>query len=247
MASSGKRQISSNVNGMLLDAPELFPIYERAAQRGLPMWIHPTTPVMLDLVGTKGNADLLFGWPMDTSLALFRLVIGGVLEKLPQLKVIVHHLGAGTVPYFIERLDGFLPAGEGELPITRPPSYYWKSMSHDTAAVDANAFACGFNVFGADHIVFATDYPYGRNKGACFLEARRRFVDEAQIDAEARQKIYEGNTRQLLHLAGARGILASFRLVAYTALLVETLRTSTLTKRAGLCMTRRALQCRKKR
>ena len=68
---------------------------------------------MLDLVGTKGNADLLFGWPMDTSLALFRLVIGGVLEKLPQLKVIVHHLGAGMVPYFIERLDGLLPAGQG--------------------------------------------------------------------------------------------------------------------------------------
>jgi uncharacterized protein len=193
-------QISSNVNGTLLDSPELFPIYERAAQRGLPMWIHPTTPVMLDLIGTKGKADLLFGWPMDTSLALFRLVIGGVLEKLPQLKVIVHHLGAGMVPYFIERLDGLLPAGQGELPITRPPSHYWKSMYHDTAAVDANAFACGFNVFGPDHVVFATDYPYGRNKGEYFLESRRRFVDEAQIDAEARQKIYVENAKTLLHL-----------------------------------------------
>jgi aminocarboxymuconate-semialdehyde decarboxylase len=193
-------QISSNVNGTLLDSPELFPIYERAAQRGLPMWLHPTTPVILDLIGTKGNADLLFGWPMDTSLALFRLVIGGVLEKLPQLKVIVHHLGAGMVPYFIERLDGLLPAGQGELPITRPPSHYWKSMYHDTAAVDANAFACGFNVFGPDHVVFATDYPYGRNKGESFLESRRRFVDEAQIDTEARQKIYEENAKTLLHL-----------------------------------------------
>ena len=165
MASSGKRQISSNVNGMLLDAPELFPIYERAAQRGLPMWIHPTTPVMLDLVGTKGHADLLFGWPMDTSLALFRLVIGGVLEKLPQLKVIVHHLGVRTVPYFIERLDGFLPAGEGELPITRPPSYYWKSMSDDTAAVDANAFRLAVSTSWCSITLSATDYPYGRNKG----------------------------------------------------------------------------------
>ncbi len=193
-------QISSNVNGTLLDAPELFPIYERAAQRGLPMWMHPTTPVMLDLVGTKGNADLLFGWHMYTSLALFRLVIGGVLEKLPQLKVIVHHLGAGMVPYFIERLDGLLPAGQGELPITQPPSHYWKSMYHDTAAVDANAFTCGFNVFGPDHVVFATDYPYGRNKGEYFLESRRRFVDQAQIDAETRQKIYEENAKALLHL-----------------------------------------------
>src|SRR3989441_4134276 len=193
-------QISSNVNGMLLDAPELFPIYERAAQRRLPMWIHPTTPVTLDLVGTKGNADLLFGWPLDTSLALFRLVIGGVLEKLPQLQVIVHHLGAGLIPYFIERLDGLLAAGQGELPITKPPSHYWKSMYHDTAAVDANAFACGFNAFGSDHRVFATDSPFGRNKGEYFLESRRRFVDQAQIDAETRQKIYEENAKALLHL-----------------------------------------------
>jgi len=73
-------------------------------------------------------------------------------------------------------------------------------MYHDTAAVDANTFACCFNVFGADHVVFATDYLYGRNKGEYSLESRRRFVDEAQIDAEARQKIYEVNAKVLLHL-----------------------------------------------
>jgi hypothetical protein len=73
-------------------------------------------------------------------------------------------------------------------------------MYHDTAAVDANAFTCGFNVFGADHAVFATAYPYGRNKGEYFLELRRRFVDEAQIDTEARQKIYAENAIALLHL-----------------------------------------------
>ena len=114
--------------------------------------------------------------------------------------MIVHHLGAGLIPYFIERLDGLLPAGQGELPITKPPSHYWKSMYHDTAAVDANAFACGFNVFGSDHVVFATDYPYGRNKGEYFLESRQRFVNEAKIDDAARQKIYADNARQLLHL-----------------------------------------------
>lgn len=73
-------------------------------------------------------------------------------------------------------------------------------MYHDTAAVDANAFAYGFNVFGSDHVVFATDYPYGRNKGEYFLESRRRFADEAKIDDEARKKIYEDNARKLLHL-----------------------------------------------
>ena len=80
------------------------------------------------------------------------------------------------------------------------PSHYWKAMYHDTAAVDANACACGFNVFGADHVVFATDYPDGRNKGEHFLESRQRLIDAAPIDAETRRKIYEDNARQLLHL-----------------------------------------------
>jgi hypothetical protein len=62
-------------------------------------------------------------------------------------------------------------------------------MYHHTAAVDANAFVCGLNIFGPDHVVFTTDFPYGRNKGEYFLESRRRFVDEAQIEAGDRQKI----------------------------------------------------------
>jgi len=193
-------QIGSNVNGALLDAPELFPFYERAAERGVPVWLHPTTTVMLDVIGTKGNADLLFGWPMDTSLALFRLVIGGVMERLPNLKLVVHHLGAGMIPYFIERLDGLLAPNQTELPITKPPSYYWKSMFHDTAAIDANAFACGFNVFGPDHVVFGTDYPYGRDKGEYPLASRQKFLDEAKMDNADRRKIYEDNVRKLLNL-----------------------------------------------
>jgi hypothetical protein len=67
--------------------------------------------------------------------------------------------------------------------------------------VTTHAFACGFNVFGADHVAFAAAYPYGRNKGEYFLESRRRFVDVAQIGAEAHQKIYEENAKALLHLA----------------------------------------------
>ena len=194
-------QVSSNVNGTYLDAPELFPVYERAAGRGLPMWIHPTTPVALDIIGTKGHMDLFFGWPLDTSIAIFKLVTAGVLERFPDLRVIVHHLGAGLVPYFIERLDAMFYQSRGDFSITKPPSHYWKAMYHDTAAIDADAFACGYRVFGPDHVVFAVDYPYGREKGEYFLESRRRIVDTADIGDEARQKIYDANARKLLKLA----------------------------------------------
>ena len=193
-------QITSNINGMLLDAPQLFPIYERAARRGLPMWIHPTTPVTLDFIGTKANSELLLGWPIDTTIALFKLMIAGVLERLPTLKVIVHHLGAGTIPYFMERLDAIEPGQDG-VPITKPPSHYWKMMYHDTAAVGANAFMYGYGVWGEDHVVFGTDYPYGRNKGEQFVESRRQFLDKALIDESARRKIYEDNARKLLNLS----------------------------------------------
>jgi aminocarboxymuconate-semialdehyde decarboxylase len=191
-------QVSSNINGLPLDSPHLFPIYETAQNRGLPMWIHPTTPLILDIIGTKANLDILFGWPMDTSIALVKLVTSGILEKFPTLKVIVHHLGAGMVPYFIERLDTLLD--RGDLGLSKPPSHYWKLMYHDTAAIGANAFTCGYNVFGEDHVVFGVDYPFGRNKGEQFLESRRKIVDNARIDESARRKIYEENARKLLNL-----------------------------------------------
>ena len=192
-------QASSNLNGLPLDSPILFPVYERAQSRGLPIWVHPTTPLILDILGTKANLDILFGWPMDTSIALVKLVTSGVLEKFPDLKVVVHHLGAGMIPYFITRLD-MLFANPTELGLTKPPSHYWKMMYHDTAAVDANAFACGYNVFGPDHVVFATDYPYGPHKGEYFVESRRKFIDGAGIAEGARRKIYEENARRLLNL-----------------------------------------------
>lgn len=193
-------QIGSNVNGLPLDSPQFFPLYARAASRGLPVWIHPTTPVTLDILGTKANVDLLFGWPLDTSIALLKLVIGGVLERFPDLKIIVHHLGAGMVPYFLERFDGMAGAPQGDWGLARPPSYYWKRMYHDTASVDANAFACGYQVFGPEHTVFATDYPYGREKGEYHLRSRREIIDNAALDDSARRKIYEDNARKLLNL-----------------------------------------------
>jgi hypothetical protein len=69
--------------------------------------------------------------------------------------------------------------------------------------MDTNAFTCGFNVFGLAHVVFATNYSYGRNKGEYVLESWRRCVDQAQMDAETRRKIYEDSAKALLHLACA--------------------------------------------
>src|SRR6266853_1811318 len=92
-------QIFTNVNGRPLDEPEFYPIFERmATQYDLPVWVHPTrTAKFADYVSeSKSKYEIywLFGWPYETSVFMARLVFSGMMEKLPNLKIITHHLGA---------------------------------------------------------------------------------------------------------------------------------------------------------
>src|SRR6266542_2178214 len=92
-------QIFTNVNGRPLDDPEFFPIFERMVQNyDLPIWVHPTrTAKFADYVSeqkSKYEIWWLFGWPYETSAFMARLVFSGMLDKLPKLKIITHHLGA---------------------------------------------------------------------------------------------------------------------------------------------------------
>src|SRR5258708_2731147 len=97
-------KIFTNVNGGPLDEPEFYPIFERMAnQYDLPVWVHPTrTAKFADYVSeSKSKYEIywLFGWPYETSVFMAPLVFSGLMEKLPDPKIITHHLGA-TAPLF---------------------------------------------------------------------------------------------------------------------------------------------------
>src|SRR5882724_10794806 len=101
-------QIFTNVNGRPLDEPEFYPIFERMANKyDLPIWVHPTrTAKFADYAGeSKSKYEIywLFGWPYETSAFMARLVFSGMMEKLPNLKIITHHLGA-MAPFFDARI-----------------------------------------------------------------------------------------------------------------------------------------------
>src|SRR6185437_3224797 len=91
----------THIQGNPLDMPKLFPLYAKAIELDVPLWIHPISWNYYDWV-----RDFLiwqiFGWPIDTTLAMARLVYGGVMEKFPKIKFITHHAG-GTVPYLFGR------------------------------------------------------------------------------------------------------------------------------------------------
>ena len=73
--------IFSNVNGKPLDSKEFWPVYEKASKMGVPLFIHPTTPIDEGAMGDYRLVPIL-GFPLDTSLALLRLVFSGVLKRL---------------------------------------------------------------------------------------------------------------------------------------------------------------------
>jgi aminocarboxymuconate-semialdehyde decarboxylase len=137
-----------------------------------------------------------------------RLVFSGMLEKYPNLKLITHHLG-GIVPYHIERVTYFTQGAEMRfgidiLPgahVTKPYADYYRMFYGDTACYGATStLMCGYNFFGAGHLLFATDAPYDSMGGARLVKETIRSVEEMNISAEEKKMIFEDNARALFRL-----------------------------------------------
>jgi uncharacterized protein len=197
-------QVFSSINGKPLDSPEFLPIYEMMAQYDLPILIHPGREREVpDYPGEKASKYLLFqafAWPYETTLALGRLVYSGVMEKYPNLKIVAHHCGA-MIPFFAARFRDVAAAGEGEImKLTKPPQEYFKRIYGDTVlGANTSALMCGYSFFGADHMVFSTDYPY---PGADFgVQAVIKGIEGMNITDEEKTKIFSKNVRRLLKLA----------------------------------------------
>jgi predicted TIM-barrel fold metal-dependent hydrolase len=207
-------QIFSNVNGRPLDDPELFPIFERAAASGLPVWLHPTRTGAFADYATEDRSKFemwwTFGWPYETSVAMARIVFAGYLQQFPDLKIITHHMG-GMIPYFAGRigpgLDQLGVRTEGEdltvylKRLNKRPYDYFKMFYADTALFGArHAVECGLKFFGVNQVVFASDFPFDPEKGTYNIRETIKDIDGLEISEADRKTIYEGNARRLLHL-----------------------------------------------
>ena len=95
--------MGSNINGVNLDDRRLYPFYEKMADYDLPIHIHPRTPSDKETYKDYRLGPMI-GFEMDLCVAVVRLVMGGVLERYPNLKLVVSHLG-GAIPYLAERIQ----------------------------------------------------------------------------------------------------------------------------------------------
>ena len=208
-------QIISSVAGRPLDEPEFFPVFERITNHhDRPIWMHPARPASrADYAGeTKSKYEIwqVLGWPMETSVAMARIVFSGLLQRLPKMRIITHHCG-GMIPYFAGRAETLWAqlgsrSAEGDeadvlKKLGKPPIEYFKMFYGDTVLGGAAApLACGLAFFGADHVVFASDCPFDPEGGPMFIREGINSIESLNLPEGDKRRIYFGNALKLLRM-----------------------------------------------
>lgn len=194
--------LSSNQNGKGLDSKEYYPFYEILVRHELPILIHPTHWESYPLVETVNGWRMMgvFGWPFDTTQAVWRMIFGGVFDNFPTLQVVMHHLGA-LFPFFSRRVTNSF---EGKLKgICRHhiTDYFKVNLWGDTALSGSkSSLPCGYDFFGADRMLFATDYPFGPERGEDYVRECLAAVKEMKIPAKKKKMILGDNAKKLFKI-----------------------------------------------
>ncbi len=184
--------------GLPFNDPSLEDLYAEMSKARTLFFIHPSRMVHLGRYAKLGMETML-GWPSDDTLAAMELVLGGVVERHPQLTVIAPHVG-GTVLYLIGRIDHSYdnqPAPERTIPVR--PSVYLKRMYYDSVCVSHPTLNLARSVVGADHIVLGSDFPFwSRNRlGECL-----EIINTLDWPEEELALVRGGNMERLLRERG---------------------------------------------
>jgi len=207
-------QVFTNVAGKPLSDPEFRPLFRRMAEHDLPVWVHPMRgPNFADYASEKQSEDEVwfsFGWPYETTACMTRLIYSGLLDELPGLKIITHHMG-GMIPYFPVKIKlGFKqiffgttetnPVAE-ERGLKKAPIDYFKMLYADTAiGGEVAPTRCGHAFFGTSRCLFATDAPFDADQGRALIVDTIRGVEQLELPKAELERIWAGNARDLLKL-----------------------------------------------
>lgn len=190
--------------GHFLDEERFYPIFEKAAELDIPVYLHPTE-VSKELRDyyysgswnartTNVFSGFGIGWHYDTGVALMRFILSGIFDKLPNLKMIVGHWGE-LLPYYFDRMDQNLSTGVTNL--EHNIKYYFKNNVYtDPSGIwSKDDFDFVLKTFDKEHILWAQDYPYGINDINV-----KTFLEEYNIDDETREMIAHKNAEKLFKI-----------------------------------------------
>ncbi|GAA4987680.1 amidohydrolase family protein [Yinghuangia aomiensis] len=191
--------LPATVAGRQLPALDLDPLYAAAAATGTPLTLHPTAPAP---ALAEYFADYAFmstlAFPVDVTACVLRLVLGGVLERHPDLALVVPHAGS-LIPYLLGRIDreALKYRDRGAMgALSEAPSTRLTRLYVDAVCLNPAAIRLLVDVMGADRVVYGSDYP--------FWETRENTdaLDAAIAEPEVRALVRAGNARRLYGLGG---------------------------------------------
>jgi len=189
-------EICTSVNGVDFDDPVFVPLFQRIQDRDLLIVLHPNGFSDGERLAAYYLINTI-GMPLDSSIALGRMIFGGVFERFPDLKVCVVH-GGGYIPFYPARFDHAYHAREDcREYISRPPSSYLRRLYFDTMVFDPTDLGSLIRRYGPDHVLLGTDYPYDMGED----DPLGLIVRVEGLDDEERALILGGNAARLLKLA----------------------------------------------
>ncbi|ENH64377.1 2-amino-3-carboxymuconate-6-semialdehyde decarboxylase [Fusarium oxysporum f. sp. cubense race 1] len=158
--------------GKGLDDPDLLPIFEALATTGLTVFLHPHYGLPNDVWGPRASAEyghvlpLALGFPMETTIAVARMYLAGVFDKVPELRMILAHSG-GTLPFLAGRIESCI-AHDGQLlregKLTKDRRTVWEVLREqvylDAVIYSEVGLKAAVQASGADRLMFGTDHPF---------------------------------------------------------------------------------------
>lgn len=208
-------QIHTNINGLPLDDPRFAPIFAAAAAEEMTILLHPNRTADFSDYPEESFSRYeiwqVLGWPYETSVAMARLVLSGMMDRFEGIKILTHHLG-GMIPYFEGRV-GWKSLGTRSsredysdvlAGLKKAPIEYFRAFYGDTAmTLTPGAFTCGKDFFGTRNIIFATDCPFP-NGGTDRMQNIVSTIESMPLTRQEKDLIFHDNAVALFDRPGRR-------------------------------------------
>jgi 2,3-dihydroxybenzoate decarboxylase len=184
-------------NGEYLDNDRFAPFWERVEALGCPIYLHAAdAPIMP--VGLIGRPELLgatWGWTAETATHALRLVMGGVFERYPGVRLILGHMGE-TLPYILWRLDRRAEAfSASDKPATKPSDLIKRNIAMTTAGVCSNtSLTCALDSIGTDSVMFSVDHPFES------MDDSSAWLSAAPVSSAQQEALSWRNAQRILKL-----------------------------------------------
>jgi aminocarboxymuconate-semialdehyde decarboxylase len=184
--------LPAQVEGDYLGAPRLRPVWEAIHERGLAVFVHPDG--IRDLWFQQYSLWNSVGQPIEEAKAVASLILEGVLEQLPGLRIVVSH-GGGYLPHYFGRLDrNVTNMPDSVRNISKPPSAYLHDLYYDTCVYDVSILEALVDRFGPERLVFGSDYPVGDEDHTAFV------LQASNLSEDGLAAVAGGNAARLLGL-----------------------------------------------